>query len=168
MATGIGILTPARLWLVPYRMPLTVCATSIGVFAIGLFFQPPTGVAAWFKWVSLIVFVLSTAFTVFLSSTPQYYERIRYAASLLPVICHVLHLDRSARVVIHHIQSKKAQTYEQITPYYPTDTGQGRRFVFTQGITGQAFRTRLSQAYVIPDGVLLVEDYRQRWSFTGD
>ena len=168
MVTGFGIITAARLWLVQYRTPLTVCGTALGVFAVGLFFQPPAGVAAWFKWASLSFFVLSTALTVFLSITPQYYERIKYAVSLLPAICHVLQLDGSARVAIHHIRSKKAQTYEQITPYYPTNTGQGRRFVFTQGITGQAFRTRLSQAYSIPDGVPLAEDYRRRWSFTGD
>jgi hypothetical protein len=133
-----------------------------------MFFQPPANVVASFKWACLSVFVLSTALTVFLSITPQYYERIRYATSLLPAICDVLQLDNSTRVTIHHIRSKKSQTYEQITPYFPSNTGQGRQFVFTQGITGQAFRTRLTQAYSIPDGVSLVEDYRRRWSFTTD
>lgn len=171
MATEFKNLTDVRLWLVQRRTPLMVFATAVEVVAIGLFFQPPAGIVvwfAWFKWASLGVFILSTVFTVFLSITPQYYERIKYATSILPAICYVLQLDGSTRVAIHYIRSKKAQTYEQITSYYPTNIGQGRQFAFTQGITGQAFRTRLSQAYSIPDGTPLAEDYRRRWSFTDD
>jgi hypothetical protein len=168
MAIEFKILTDMRLWLVQRRIPLTVISMAVGTIAIGMFFQPPANVAAWFKWSSFGVFVLTTAFTVFLSITPHHYERIKYATSILPAICYVLQLDSSTRVTIHHIRSKKAQTYEQITPYYPTNTGQGRQFVFTQGITGQAFRTRLSQAYSIPNGTSLAEDYRRRWSFTNE
>lgn len=169
MATEFKSLPDVRLWLVQRRTPLTVVAVAIGTVAIGIFFQqPPANIAEWFKWSSFGVFVLTTAFAVFLSITPQYYERIKYAASILPAIFYVLQLDKSTRVTIHHIRSKKAQTYEQIAPYYPSNTGQGRQFVFTQGITGQAFRTRLSQAYSIPDGLSLAEDYCRRWSFTND
>lgn len=157
-----------RLWLLRYRTPLTAASTALGAFALAVFFQPPTQTVPWLNWVSLGVFVGSNAITVFLSITPQYYERIKLAESLLPAIYEILGLDETSRVTIHHIRSRRTQTYEQITPYYPTNAGQGRRFPFTQGITGQAFRTRQSQAYSIPSGVSLEADYTNRWSFTRD
>jgi len=192
---GLRIGSPLRLWSAQHRTPLTICGTTLSAFALALFFQSPIhatltataldpaghpltyqwsqvsgsgAIDGWLRWASLVVFVASSALTVFLSITPQYYERVKYAASLLPAICDILHLDNTARVAIHHIRSTKSQTYEQVTPYHPTNTGQGRRFVFTQGITGQAFRTRRSQAYSIPNGRSMAEDYSTRWSFTED
>jgi hypothetical protein len=168
MAAELRVLNTTRLWLVKYRTPLTAIATSLGAFALAFFFQPPTQTSLGIKWAILGVFVGSNVLTVFLSITPQYYERIKLAESLLPAIYETLGLDKTARVTIHHIRSKRTQTYEQITPYYPTNAGQGRRFAFTMGITGQAFRTRQSQAYSIPQGVSLEDDYTRRWSFTKD
>ena len=157
-----------RLFLARHRTIVTVIATAVGYLALGLFFSTLTGASMWFKLGSLGVFVLSTVLTVFVSATPEFHERVRYAASFLPAIADVLGLDSKARITIHHMYNKRQQTYEQVTDYYPTRIGQGRRFVFTQGITGQAFRTRISQVYSIPAEQSLEVDYQQRWSFTKD
>ena len=168
MGNWLEYLRAARLWIAQYRVPMTKGVTALGAFALALFFQPPQSSPPWLKWASLGAFIVLHSFAIFLSTVPQYSERVRYATILLPAIYDSLGVDPTTRVTIHHIRSTSKQIYEQITPYYPTSTGQGRRFVFTQGITGQAFRTRRSHIYIIPADTLLQEDYLTRWSFTDD
>ncbi|XOF35302.1 MAG: hypothetical protein ACL93V_08470 [Candidatus Electrothrix sp. YB6] len=157
-----------QLSIVRYRTVLTVVFTAVSSLFLGLFLATPTPLAKGVHWNFFISFIFSNALLVFVSITPKYYERIRFIAELLPVIFKILELDRSSRVVLHHIRNQKTQTYEQVTDYYPARTGRGRKFVFTQGITGQAFRTRRPQLYSIPDEVKITDDYQSRWAFTED
>jgi hypothetical protein len=118
--------------------------------------------------VSLVSFAASAGLLLLLSAMPRYYERVQFIEALLPVIHSVLGLRSTARLTVHHVRSIKRQTYEQLVDYFPARSGRGRVFVFTQGITGHAFRTSRSQVYSIPDGKTIAEDHQSRWSFTQD
>ena len=151
-----------------YKTPITVILSALGSLTLGLFLIQPPFVPIWLRWIIFGIFIISTSLSVFVNIMPRYYERIQIASNLLPVIFNVFGLDSTSRLTIHHIQNRKSQTYEQITDYYPTNSGRGRRFVFTQGITGQAFRTQHSHIYSIPTERNMKEDYQTRWAFTED
>ncbi len=168
MANSFLYKNSIRLFLYQHKTAITAIATAIGAFALGIFFKLTSEAPIWEITISLGIFAFCTALTVFVSISPEYYEKIRYAESFLPALFDVLGLDKSARITIHRMLSKKRQTYEQVTDYFPTRTGKGRHFDFTRGITGQAFRTRISHVYSIPTGTLLAEDYKHRWPFTDD
>jgi hypothetical protein len=151
-----------------HRVALSSILSAISSLALTLSLETVFSMADGWRWFWMIAFVILSVMLVSVSIAPSYYERIQYAEALLPIICDVLKLDKTARLTIHHVRDMRTQTYEQLVDYYPTRVGRGRTFVFTQGITGQAFRTRHSQAYSIPDNTPLDIDYQSRWAFTED
>lgn len=155
-----------QLFLVQNRTLITVLTTSFSSLSLGLFLLAPFPEIDNMHWLFLAGFILSNALLVVASVTPKYYERLKFIEELFPIIHSFLKLDESSRVTIHHIRNNKNQLFEQVTNYYPTSTGKGRLFNFTQGITGQAFKTRKPQCYSIEAQVPLRTDYQDRWSFT--
>lgn len=161
--------TPFERWwrsLYERRGPVIALSAAVGSVALAVAFELPTSAPPWARWASVVLFVLATTITVSASTIPEHYERIRIVASLLPTIYEVLAFDPTARITLHHIYSRRREVYEQVTNYYPTRTGKGRRFGFTQAITGQAFRSRQANAYSIPSGLSMRDDYKRRWPFT--
>jgi hypothetical protein len=138
----------------------------MATFALTLSFETVFPMENSSRWFFTIAFVVLTSLSVYVGIVPSYYKRVQDAEALLSTICNVLKLDKTARLTIHQVLD--THTYEQLVDYYPTRFGKGRKFAFTQGITGQAFRTRRSQAYSIPDNTSIDIDYQSRWAFTED
>jgi len=86
---------------------------------------------------------------------------------MLPTISAVLNLDQKTdRVTVHHLKSKRLERYEQLTNYYPSNTGKGRVYTFSHGIVGSVFKTREPRLFTIPDGKSFEEAMKGNWGFS--
>jgi hypothetical protein len=158
-----------RAFLADHR---TAIAAMFGVFAspfLAQFFRALDSQSAPSipPWLWLVGFVLSYVVVVVASTSPSQYAKIELLEAMLPTISAVLELDPTTdRLTVHHLKNKRRERYEQLTNYYPTNTGKGRPFSFSHGIVGSVLKTRKPRSYVIQDGVTLEEAMQTDWGFS--
>jgi len=149
-------------FLVTYRPVLIAMMSAIASLFVGLWLRPPSQ-ARW-----LVLFVVTELILVIIGVTPEPYGKVRLIGTILPSIHRVLGLDQKERITVHYLTSSRAEQYEQLTDYYPTMVGRGRRFSFSHGITGQCFKSPQPRCYSVPEGEDFDQAMKERWSFSAD
>jgi len=151
--------------LITHKSAVNIVITSLASLLLGLFFAFIYTYR--FSITFLILFILfSILGTIINVGTSIYYDRMKIAWKILPIIFSELKLNKeTSRITVHCIKKANKEQYVQLTPYYPVGGGQGREFPFTQGITGKTFRTKRVSCYSIPEGKSLEDDHLERWNF---
>jgi hypothetical protein len=120
-------------------------------------------------WAWLLGFALAYVIVAVASTTPSQYARIEILEAMLPTIAAVLKLEKSTdRLAIHHMKSQSREKYIQLTNYWPSGTGKGREYTFSQGIVGRVFKTRVPNLYTVPQNMAFLDAMKDDWSFSGD
>jgi len=154
-----------RIFVASNRVVIVSLITGIASASLAICLHLFKASSPW-AYTFLVVYAIFQGLLVYAASVQTFYSKVALLDSLLRAIHSDLGLLATDRIAIHILLDGKAQTYVQLTNYYPTKTGMGRVFHFTYGLTGRSFKTRLPTAYKTPIALTFNEAMTRDWAYT--